>query len=668
MNEASVEEGDLLWEPSSEMVDRAMITKYLRWLEENRGLRFANYDALWHWSVTELEDFWATIWDFFEVKASRPYDEVLAERKMPGAKWFTNAELNYTDNIFRGLAPDEPALVFKSELYPLTEVSWGELERRVAAVAASLRDMGVVRGDRVVAFVPNIPETIIAFLATASIGAIWSCCSPDFGTGSVVDRFKQIAPKVLFAVDGYRYNGRDFSRLDAVEQIRQALPTLEHSVLIPYMDQGVDAFSLPSAVMWGNLLERQSELVCEQLPFDHPLWVVYSSGTTGLPKPLVHSQGGTLIELRKALSLHMDIHPGDRFFWFSTTGWIMWNLVQGALVCGAAAVLFDGSPVYPDPSTLYEFAAESKADFLGSGAPLLTASMQAGLEPGKSSDLSRVRGIGSTGAPLSPEGFKWVYDAVKQDVWLTSASGGTDIASAFLGGLPTLPVHAGELQCRCLGVKAEAFDDSGNSLIGEVGELVVTEPMPSMPLYLWNDVDGSRYHESYFDMYPGVWRHGDWVRITERGSGVILGRSDSTLKRMGVRMGSSDFYNVVEAMPEIAESLIVGADMADGSYWMPLFVVPSEGIEFNDELKDLIKERIRVAMSPRHLPDAILQIGEVPRTLNGKKLEVPVKKLLMGWDLERAVNVDSMMNAAAIEQFVDLAKRIEAGEADISRS
>jgi len=654
-----VPEGTVLWKPSAQRIGESSVTKYMEWVNREKGTNFSSYGELYDWSVDDIEGFWESIWKYFDVQASAPYSRVLNERKMPGATWFKGAKLNYTRHVFRDRPPGETAIVFESETVPMMEITWGELERRVASVAAYLKKMGVGKGDRVVSFMPNIPETMIAFLAVASLGAIWASCSPDFGTRSVIDRFSQIEPKLMFTVDGYQYTGRKFDRRPDVDTIRAGLPTLEHTVLVNYLDANA---VMDSSVRWDSLLAEDAELTFEQVDFSHPLWVVYSSGTTGLPKPLVHSQGGVLLEMFKTMAFHMECRPGLRFFWFSTTGWIMWNIVQGCLVHGTTAVLFDGNPGYPSIERLFEFVQDSEAEFFGTSAPFIRACMQAGVEPAKKFDLSRITGVGSTGAPLPPEGFKWVYDNIKEDVWLTSASGGTDIASGFLSGVPTLPVRAGELQCRCLGVKVEAFDDAGNSLVGEVGELVVTEPMPSMPIYLWNDADGSRYHESYFDMYPGVWRHGDWMKLTEHGSGMILGRSDSTLKRMGVRMGSSDFYSVIETMPEVADSLIVGVDVPGGSYWMPLFVVPAAGQAFDEELQNLIKGRIRSAMSPRHLPDAIIAIDQVPRTLNGKKLEVPVKKLLMGWELEKAVNVDSMENPTAMEFFVELARKVQTGE------
>jgi acetoacetyl-CoA synthetase len=660
MDLKSISEGAPLWEPSESLKQSANIAMYMEWLKREKGLAFAAYEDLWNWSAANIEDFWASLWDYFRIKASKPYAKALTIRKMPQGRWFDGAELNYTEHVFRNMATDRPALMFQSEIQPYMEVSWNDLYHQVASISAALRNMGVRRGDRVVAYAPNIPQTLAAFLASAAVGAIWSSCSPDFGTVSVTDRFRQIAPKVLFAVDGYQYGGRRFDCKPVAAEIRRSLPTLERTVIIPYLETQPNLSGLDGALLWDELLKEQGELIYEQVPFSHPLWVVYSSGTTGLPKPLVHGHGGILIEFMKFTGLHLNVRPGDVFFWFSTTGWVMWNILQGSLLSGATAVLYDGSPGYPNMDVLWELAEKSRMAVFGASAAYITACMNEGLTPGKTHDLSALKTVGSTGSPLSPAGFGWVYDAVKEDILLASVSGGTDPCTAFLGSCPLLPVRAGELQCRCLGVKAEAFDDSGNPLTEEVGELVITEPMPSMPICLWNDPDDRRYYESYFEMYPGLWRHGDWVKITSRGSAVIVGRSDSTLKRMGVRMGSSEIYGVVDSMPEVAESLIVGYDEPGGEYKMPLFVALKGGIELDDELKAKIKKTIRTALSPRHVPDEIYAIAEVPKTLNAKKLEVPVKKILSGVPAEKAVNLDSMSNPGSIGFFVQLAEKIRA--------
>ncbi len=656
MTPQSVGEGTVLWEPSDEIKHQAITTNYINWLKTHKSLNFNDYNSLWQWSVTEIEDFWQSLWEFFEIKASKPFSGVLTARKMPGAEWFAGAELNYAEHVFRRMTPDRAALMFQSEIRPLEEISWDELYRKVAAVRTSLGNMGVKRGDRVAAYIPNIPEAIIAFLACAAIGATWSSCSPDFGTRSVIDRFKQIEPKVLLAVDGYQYGGKRFDCLTAISELQQSLLSLENTILIPYLQMDAGSGEMDGILMWDDLLIEGGELLFEQVPFDHPLWVVYSSGTTGLPKALVHGHGGILLELMKFTGLHMDVHPGDRFFWFSTTGWVMWNVLQSSLLMGATPILYDGSPGYPDMEVLWQLAEHSAMTVFGTSAAYLMSCMNAGMEPGRRYNLNALKAIGSTGSPLSPEGFGWVYDHVKKDILLGSVSGGTDPCTAFLGCSPVLPVCAGELQCRCLGVSARAYDENGNSLIDEVGELVITEPMPSMPLYLWNDPENIRYHECYFDMYPGVWRHGDWLKITTRGSGVILGRSDSTINRFGVRMGSSEIYAAVEELEEVADSLVFGFETPAGKYLMPLFVVLQEGIELDDTLKKSINDKIRTALSPRHVPDEIYAIREVPRTLNAKKLEVPAKKILSGIPVEKAVNIDSMGNPEAIDYFVRLAQ------------
>jgi acetoacetyl-CoA synthetase len=658
MEGKSVAEGTLLWTPSEEFKKQSNIYRYMEWLRKEKGLTFGGYPELWEWSVTRLEDFWESVWQFQQMKASTPYQEVLSERKMPGARWFTGAKLNYAEHVFRHSTSSAPALRFQSEIQPLTEVSWAELYEKVASVATALRNTGVKAGDRVVAYLPNIPETIVAFLACASIGAIWSSCSPDFGVRSISDRFHQIQPKVLFAVDGYQYGGRQFDCRSVVSSLQQSLPTLERTILVPYLYRGDPHGGMENVLLWDDVLKEKGTLVYEQVDFNHPMWVVYSSGTTGLPKPLVHSQGGILIEFIKFLGLHVDVRPGDTFFWFSTTGWVMWNILQGSLLTGASAVVYDGSPGYPNMDVLWDLAEKVRMTAFGTSAAFITACMNEGLEPGKSHDYSALRVMGSTGSPLSPAGFKWVYDAVKQDLLLASVSGGTDPCTGFLGSCPLLPVRAGELQCVCLGTKAEAYDENGKPLVDEVGELVISEPMPSMPLYLWNDPDNRRYQESYFEMFPGVWRHGDWVKITPEGSAVITGRSDSTLKRMGVRMGSSEIYGVVDELPEVTESLIVGFENPQGQYLMPLFVVLQPGLNLDEALKNKIKTAIRKSLSPRHVPDEIYAVPEIPKTLNAKKLEVPVKKILSGVSPEKAVNVDSMSNPGSMEFFIRLAEQM----------
>jgi acetoacetyl-CoA synthetase len=489
METKPITEGTVLWKPSDEQIGNTNLTRYLNWLKAEKGLEFDGYHSLWDWSVNEIEHFWQSLWEFFQIKASTSYGQVLSERSMPGAKWFGGSKLNYAEHVFRNMSPERPALIFQSEIQPLMEISWDELHHKVSAVATALRNMGVQNGDRVVSYMPNIPQTIIAFLACASIGAIWSSCSPDFGTRSVTDRFNQIKPKVLFAVDGYQYGGRAFDSSFAIAELQQSLSSLERTVLVPYLKSDAGTQGMKRTVIWDELMNQGGDLVFEQVSFDHPIWVVYSSGTTGLPKPLVHGHGGILLEFMKFLSLHVDLKPGDRFFWFSTTGWVMWNIMQGGLLTGATSLLYDGSPGYPDMDVVWDFAEKSEMNIFGTSAAFITACMNAQMEPGKNHDLSNLKAMGSTGSPLSSEGFRWVYEKVKGDILLGSTSGGTDPCTGFLGACPLLPVRAGELQCRCLGVNAQAYDDNGNALIDEVGELVIADPMPSMPLYLWNETN-----------------------------------------------------------------------------------------------------------------------------------------------------------------------------------
>ncbi|HET7506779.1 MAG TPA: acetoacetate--CoA ligase, partial [Solirubrobacterales bacterium] len=544
----------------------------------------------------------------------------------------------------------------------LGELSWGELRRQVAATAAGLRALGVGRGDRVVAYLPNIPEAIVAFLASASIGAVWSSCSPDFGPASVVDRFAQIEPKVLFAVDGYRYGGKDFDRREVVARLQEAMPTLERTVVLPYLDPDPDLTPLRDAVRWEELAREGegAELHFERVPFDHPLWVLYSSGTTGLPKAIVQGQGGILLEHLKKLNLHVDAHPGDRLFWFTTTGWMMWNFIASGLLTEAAIVLYDGNPGHPDMGVLWDLAERAGVTMFGTSAAYIAACMKAGVEPGSGRDLSALKAVGSTGSPLSPEGFDWIYEHLGRDTWLFSTSGGTDLCTAFVGGVATLPVYRGELQARALGAAVEAWDEEGRPVVEEVGELVVTEPMPSMPLYLWGDEDGSRYRESYFEMFPGVWRHGDWLELTRRGTAVIYGRSDSTINRGGIRMGTSEIYRAVLGIDAVVDALVVDLPRPGTDGWMPLFVVLRDGAELDAELPREIARRVREQCSPRHVPDEVFQIEEVPRTLSGKVLEVPVKRILMGTPPEKAASRDSLANPAALDYFVAMASRLAA--------
>jgi acetoacetyl-CoA synthetase len=612
-------EGQLLWTPSDP--DAGEMARFMR------AHGHSSYDELWRWSVEDLDGFWGALWQWFDIEGG--YERVLGSRDMPGAEWFPGASLNYAERLFAEARPGEAAILHATESQPLAEVTWEELADQVARCAAGLRRLGVGRGDRVAAYMPNVPETVVALLACASIGAVWSSCAPEFGTPTVVDRFKQIEPKVLIATEGYRYGGKDFDRRDRVAEIVAAIPSIEHTVPVP---SG-----------WDELLAEPAELTFERLPFDHPLWVLYSSGTTGLPKAIVHGQGGILLEHLKKSRLHSDLAPGDRFFWFTTTGWMMWNFLVGGLLAGATIVLYDGRP---DPERLWEFGREAGVTTFGTSAGFITASMKAGVAP---SPWEGLRAIGSTGSPLPVEGFEWVYERFP-DVWLFSTSGGTDLCTAFVGGSPVLPVYSGELQARCLGASVESWSEDGRPLTGEVGELVITQPMPSMPIYFWGDPGGERYRSSYFEMFPGVWRHGDWIKLTERGTAVIYGRSDSTINRGGVRMGTSEIYSAVEGVPEVLDSLVV--DVEDE---MILFVVVPDGL--TDEVVGEIRRRLRENCSPRHVPDRIVEIPEVPRTLSNKKLEVPVKKILLGAAPESAASRDSLANPGALDWIAEFAVR-----------
>ncbi|HEV2438919.1 MAG TPA: acetoacetate--CoA ligase [bacterium] len=674
MKSKTVAEGTVLWEPTAEVRARAEITRYLTWLRETRGLAFNSYEALWEWSVRDLAAFWESMWEFFEIRGTRVPGAVLERgRGAEGARWFPGATLNFAEPALRrppchqSRQDHGPAIVAYSEARPPRTLTHAEVRRDVAAVAAGLRRLGVRRGDRVAAYLPNTPEAAAGLLASASLGAVWSSCPPEFGTRSVIERFRQIEPRVLLAVDGYRYNGRGYDRMEAVREIAAALPTVEAVVVLPYLDERPGFAGLRGARRWADAMTGASGdadgFAPEPVPFDHPLWILYSSGTTGLPKGIMHGHGGVLLEQLKWLVLHADVRPGDRFFWFSTTGWMMWNVVVSSLLAGATAILYDGSPAYPDLTALWRLAAETGTTYFGTSAPFVLSCMKAGLEPGKTFDLSRLRSLGSTGAPLTPEGFAWVYEHVNRSLLLGSASGGTDVATAFVLSCPLLPVRAGELQCRGLGAKVEAWDERGRAVVDEVGELVLTEPMPSMPIGFWHDPDGARYHDSYFARFPGVWRHGDWIKITPRGGCVIYGRSDSTLNRAGVRMGTSEFYRVVEELPEVADSLVIDTGELGREGRLLLFVVLQPGAVLDDRLQAAIRDRLRTQLSPRHVPDEIRQIAEVPRTLNGKKLEVPVKRILAGAPPDRAASRDALANPSALDAFVRLAEERGRGPA-----
>jgi len=651
---------EILWRPTAAAVEASNLTAYIDWLRAERGVDVAAYPELWRWSVDDLEGFWNSIFDYFGVEYDGERGPALASSEMPGADWFPGVRLNWAERAFAGKADDQVAILHASELRNLDVITWGELRARVAAVAVGLRSLGVVEGDRVVAYLPNIAEATISFLAVASIGAVWSSASPDFGAGSLIDRFAQIEPKVLIAVDGYRYGGKDFDRTPVVRQLQEAMPSVEHTVLLPYLDPAATATSgaaeLESVVTWADLLARGegAELTFERVPFAHPLWVLYSSGTTGLPKAIVQGQGGILLEQLKKMHLHLDAKPGDRLFWFTTTGWMMWNFIVSGLLTEAAIVLYDGNPGYPDMGALWDLAERAGITTFGTSAAYVSACMKAGVEPGAGRDLSRMRAVGSTGSPLAPEGFDWIYEHLGADTWLFSTSGGTDVCTAFVGGVPTLPVYRGELQARALGCKVEAWDEDGNSVIDQVGELVITEPMPSMPLYLWGDETGERYRDSYFEMFPGIWRHGDWIEITERGTAIIHGRSDSTINRGGIRIGTAEIYRAVLDSDDVLDALVVDLPKEGTDGVIELFVVLRDGAELDDDLRKSLARAIRERTSPRHVPDRVRQVAAVPRTLSGKVVEVPVKRILTGADPTKVVSRDSLANPDALDYFVEL--------------
>jgi len=650
------------WTPSAETIRRARVTAFIDWLARERGLNFAGYDELWQWSVSDLDAFWGAVWDYFAIPSTAPRGAALADQRMPGAEWFPGVELNYVNQVFRHADSTRPAIVFRNEAGQQSELSWAELQRQVGALAASLRAQGVGSGDRVVAFMPNIPETVVAFLAVASLGAIWSVCSPDMGRVAVLDRFRQIAPKAMIAVDGYRYGGKAHDRRALLVELLDELTSVEHLIVLPTLNHEAGTAGIRNAITWQQATAGAAPLEPTAVPFAHPLWVVYSSGTTGLPKPIVHSQGGVVIEHLKSIAFHLDLGPGDRYHWYSTTGWMMWNFQLGGLLSGCTICLFDGNPGYPDLNALWRFVGENKVDFFGAGAAFYASCQKAAIEPTQAADLGALRGLGSTGSPLTPENYRWLLDHIRADLWVNPISGGTDLVSAFVGGVPTLPMYLGEMQCRCLGARIEAFNEAGQPLIDEVGELVCGAPMPSMPLYFWNDQGNLRYIDSYFDTFPGIWRHGDWVRITPRGGAIIYGRSDATINRHGIRMGTSELYRAVEDLPEIIDSMVVDLEYLGKESYMPLFVVLRPDQALSPELVARIRDRIKGALSARHVPNDIFAVPAIPRTLSGKKLELPIKKLLLGQPLERVVNPDTLANPESLQWFSDFAGRRLAAE------
>jgi acetoacetyl-CoA synthetase len=644
-----------LWTPSAQLSASSNIKKYMDWLFVKRGLYFTDYNELWQWSVTDIESFWESIWSYFSIRKSEVYRSVLQRSAdgFIGAKWFDRATLNYAEHIFRNRDKSRPAIWFQSERQKLTSISWDRLEKEVAAIASWLKSIGIRPGDRIVGVLPNTPHTIAAFLASNSVGAIWSCCSPDFGNVAIIDRFQQIAPKVIFSVDGYVYGGKEFQKLEDISLIQQALPTVSHVVVVPYLEENR---TYSEFISWNDVLMAPSvPLEFEQMAFSHPIWILYSSGTTGKPKAIVHSAGGCLLEHLKALVFHQDVRPGENFFWYSTTSWMMWNYSVGALLTGATLTIYDGAPNHPTINVLWDIVQAAKVTHFGAGASYFNGCMKAAdaLVP---HEMKALRCIGSTGSPLSVELFNWVYEKIKKDVWLVSLSGGTDVCSAFVGGCPLLPVYAGEIQCRMLGAKVESYQEDGEPVIGQQGEMVITQPMPSMPVYFWNDEGNVRYRSSYFERFEGIWTHGDWIEITPTGSVIIYGRSDATLNRHGVRIGPSEIYEVVEAFEEVKDALVVYLEDDDKIF---LFVQMKEGFALSDALTGQIKAKLRASCSPRHVPDQVFEAPDIPYTKSGKKMETPVKRILKGGEIHSSISVEAMANPSALDFFEKLVVQVK---------
>jgi acetoacetyl-CoA synthetase len=655
----AIEEGALLWTPGPARLAAARLTHYLAWLER-RGRRFDSYAALWQWSVSDLDGFWGSLWEYFDIRASQPYERVLGRRTMPGAEWFPNARLNYAEHALRHERAGAEALLYLSERGPLRSLSWTELGSQVRRLASHLRACGLRPGERVVAYLPNSPEAVIAMLATVSVGAVWASCGPDFGARGVVDRFAQLAPKLAFCVDGYYYGGKAFDRRPELRSILAELPTLERVIYLRLLHPSDPATPSAHTISWQQALAEpevpHASFVYEQVPFAHPLWILFSSGTTGLPKPIVHCHGGITLEQLKSLAFHMDVHARERMFFFTTTGWMMWNFLVSALLADVVPVLYDGNPAYPEPDMLWRMVQQTQASFFGASPTYVSILEKAAIVPRERFDLGSLKSIMLAGSPVSAECMAWVYRNVKADVWAHSGSGGTDLCTGIAGGVVTLPVYAGEIQARQLGVAARAFDERGREVVDEVGELVITQPLPSMPVGFWNDPDASRYRESYFEQYPGVWRHGDFFKVNSRGGCFVLGRSDATLNRHGVRIGTAEVYRSLLNVPEIEDALIVNLDLPGGRFFMPLFVKLRSGHTLDAPLKERIRSRMRSDYSPRHVPDEIYPVDGIPYTLTGKKMEVPVRRILMGVAPEKAANRSAMANVEALDYFIDYAR------------
>jgi acetoacetyl-CoA synthetase len=659
-------EGQLLWTPSADTVEKSHVMRFIAWLERERGLTFADYEALRAWSVSDLEGFWSAIWAFYDVHAERPYDRIIEGREMPGARWFVGSRVNFAEHMLRHervAAPDEAVFLHSSETRALARMTWHELGDAVRTFATSLRELGIVPGDRVVAYMPNIPETAIAMLAVQAIGAIWSAAAPEFGARTVIDRFAQIEPTLVIVGDGYRFAGKDYDRTPVIQEILAALPTAKHVVWFPYLFADRPS-PLPGSIPWTQLSDgprvSADEFRYEYVAEDHPLWILFSSGTTGLPKAIVHGHVGILVELLKSTGLGQDLDPSKRMFFYSTTGWMMWNALLSALLAGASVVLYDGHPAHPTPALLWHLAADAKATTFGASPTFVQMMVKAGIVPRDIVDVSNLQGVLLTGSPVSPETTAWFYENVKTDLWVNSPSGGTEVVAAWVGGSPTLPVYAGEIQTRTLGMDVHAWDEAGNDVTNEVGELVVTSPAPSMPLRFWNDPGDVRYRETYFEQFPGVWRHGDFIRINERGGAYIYGRSDSTLNRYGVRIGSAEIYRAVDGLDEVADSLVVCLELPGGGFYMPLFVKTVPGVVLDDGLRARIAAKLRTDCSPRHVPDEMHAVDAIPYTLTGKKMEVPIRRILAGAIPQKVASRDAMMDPTALDWYVAFAERYRA--------
>lgn len=653
-----MDEPHILWQPSPTVIENSNLFHFREWLKEHKELDFKGYSELWEWSVRDISSFWEAVWQYFDILSYTPYQQAVSKDPMPMTRWFEGSTLNYAEHIFRNFSDLYPAIKYRSEFSELKELSWNELRDKVGRFRNFLIGKGVKQGDRVVAYLPNIPEANIAFLAVNSLGAIWSSSSPDFGTSSVIDRFAQIEPKVLIAVNGYQYGGKVFDKSTVVQEIHEAISSLEMLVYIDYHPAISSIPDVKGINFWSDALDTDyTDLEFEAVPFNHPIWVLYSSGTTGKPKAITHSHGGILLEHLKYIAFHNDVKQGENCFWFTTTGWMMWNYIQASLLCGGTVVLYDGSPAFPNLNILWDLAEDAEIHHFGTSAGYVVANMKENINPGKTHNLSNLRSIGSTGSPLPPEGFEWIYQEIKNDLWLTSISGGTDVCSAFVGGVPFWPVYSGEIQCRALGCDLVALNEQGEEVLDEVGEMVIKKPMPSMPIFFWNDENNERYLDSYFNMYPEMWRHGDWIKLTPRHGIIIYGRSDSTLNRGGVRIGTSEIYSAVDKVEEVKDSLIICIEVEGGNFYMPLFVVLQEGIILDKTLISKINSTIRNAYSPRHVPDEIIEVRDIPYTISGKKIETPVKKILMGMDPEKIMNKDALRNPESLEFFKNIKKQ-----------